>query len=160
MELKSQIPASMQESYVSTACRDDKILQTPMCEEVLKSRLMAIKMKEQEAVHSRNVMLTILLVITAGIAALVYSTRCNECKKFFSKTKIHEEHLGTDFSGFSVQSEQTGTIKNSDQNTIATIHTDRKYANYTTTKRSTYRCRFCGHTDSQIETSSHKELTG
>jgi hypothetical protein len=158
-QIKAEMPLAMRNEFQIHTCADDKVLHTPMCAEELTQRLANIARAEHDQFVSLMVKLGILLLVVLAIAAWIFNTRCGSCKKFFARVRTHEQDLGTNFSGFSTESEETGSIK-SDNRTIATIHTDRKYANFTKTTRAIYTCKFCGQRDSKIEKTTHKERAG
>lgn len=142
--------------YLESICKDPTILNLPICAQQLQWK----KEAEEKTKRSDSFMINMLLglgafaVLIVGI--FIYSTKCPSCKKFFALDTIGKDNLGTKFSGTETENMKTGEVRDSNYNTVATIHRDVTFNVFKTKFKITKRCRKCGYTFKYDSTETKK----
>ena len=142
--------------YLDNICKDETILNLPVCAERLQwKKDEAARSAERES-FALKLFGTIGVILAGIIGLFVYSTRCPSCRKFFALQTIGKDHQGTHFAGTTTKNMQTGEIKDSNYNTVATIHRDVKFNVFKSKFNVTRRCRKCGFTFNYDTTETKK----
>lgn len=154
------MPAMNRDTVMSKVCVGDK-LQTPACKEVLQQKLQAEEQAklaaESDAKYRRQTFGSIFGVIGLFITGIIFSTRCPQCKKFFAKEVVHTDHMGYEDKGLSKENIQTGSVRNSSGQTIATFHQDATFQNIQENFKDFCRCKKCGHRWTTWRSKKHKK---
>lgn len=142
--------------YLDNICKDETILNLPVCAE----RLQWKKDAEEKDAKTESFMMKIILGVGAValffVVAFIYSTRCPKCKKFFALKTIGRENLGTHFEGTETKNMKTGEIRDRNYNTMATIHQNVKFNVFKKKTNVTQQCSSCGYTFSYVSSQTEK----
>ena len=132
--------------YLDAICADATILNLPVCAERLEWKRNAEAQSAEREAWALKVFGAIGFIAAAFIGLFIYSTRCPSCRKFFALHTIAKDHQGTEFAGTTTKNMKTGEIKDSNYNTVATIHRDVKFNVFKSKFNVKKRCSKCGFT--------------
>ena len=155
--LKGSEQLTVSGEYLDNICKDDAILNLPVCAQRLEWKNNAIKQREESDSFYGKVFAVLGLIAAGFIAMYVYSTRCPSCRKFFAVQTLSKDHIGTDFKGTETQNIKTGEVRDQNYNTVATIHRDVKFNVFNKKFKVSRRCKKCGY-QFQYEQSETKKV--
>lgn len=148
-------------TFLDTVCTPENLNTLPVCEPIVTANRLAeearIKAEEDNKKFWQHIIYSVLGIIGAGFAFVTITTRCPSCKKFYCFHTVSSKHTGTEFSHSKNVQVKTGEIKDSNYNTIATIHGNKTMNVFKKSFLNTHRCNKCGFTSQSTssKTESH-----